>query len=399
MNTLIINPPFLEPYRPPISCAILAEVSKQEGHNVEVLDLNIDLYRKVGSKSFSDYKNEYFFGSNTELKNKVHSLVVNILLNHMKDKKYDWILISCFGDWEYPITEYLCKILKSKTSAKIVGGGPGLDKFGLLLVEDNILDFHVKGEGEIALKKLFQGETSYPGINGIPPKQIDDIENLPVPTYDYFDLSKYEWLLDDPDFFIYGSRGCVRHCTFCNIELYWPKFRYRSGASIANEMIKNYEQYGVKNYYFTDSLLNGNLKEFRSFLDIMSKYKYGREFRWGGYAIVRPKSQHPKELWDQMEAGGGSFMVVGIESGVDRIREDMKKKFTNDDIDWHLEQSQRIGLQNNFLLISSWYNETYDEHLEYLKMFSRWQRYAADGTPLRIKGIATAVILIKEQGE
>ena len=58
----------------------------------------------------------------------------------------------------------------------------------------------------------------------------------------------------------------------------------------------------------------------------------------------------------------------------------MKKNFSNDDIDWHLEQSQRIKLQNIFLMITSWHSETLAEHEEYLKIFPRWQRYAVDGT-------------------
>ena len=383
MKTLIINPPFLEPHRPPISCAILAEVSKQEGHDVNILDLNIDLYRHFGADSFLNLQTEYLFGSSEEVTNTIHNFIIRKLNYHFKNHNYDWILISCFSNWEYALTVFICKHIKTLTNAILVGGGPGLEgegNDGYKLVKENILDFHVAGEGEIALKELFQGNVNYPGINGKPPVQIDDIEGLPLPNYDYFDLNKYEWLRGAPDFFIYGSRGCVRKCTFCNVEQYWPKFKYRSGVNIANEMIKNYETHGVKNYFFADSLLNGNLKEFRSFLDTLSNYSDAKDFSWGGYAIVRPKNQHPKDLWDQIGASGGKFMSLGIETGVDRIREDMKKKFTNDDIDWHLEQSQRIGLQNVFLMIPSWYNETYEEHLEYLKIFPRWQRYAADGT-------------------
>ena len=218
------------------------------------------------------------------------------------------------------------------------------------------------------------------GINGVPPIQIEDIENLPLPNYDFFNLDDYDWLLDKPDIFIYGSRGCVRKCTFCDVVGYWPKFRWRSGASIADEMIMNYEKYGVQNFYFADSLLNGNLKEFRIFLDRLSNSQYQKKFRWGGYAIIRPKNQHPAHLFDQIEAAGGHFWSIGVETGVDRIRLEMKKHFTNDDIDWHLEQSQRIKLQNLFLMIPSWYSETLEEHEDYLKIFKRWENYAVDGT-------------------
>jgi hypothetical protein len=145
-------------------------------------------------------------------------------------------------------------------------------------------------------------------------------------------------------------------------------------------MIMNFEKYGVQNFYFADSLLNGNLKEFRIFLDTISRSSYANKFKWGGYAIIRPKKSHPQELFDQIQAAGGHFMSIGVETGVDRIRLEMKKHFTNDDIEWHLEQSQRIKLQNLFLVITSWYSETPEEHQQYLDIFPRWQNYAVDGT-------------------
>lgn len=145
-------------------------------------------------------------------------------------------------------------------------------------------------------------------------------------------------------------------------------------------MIMNYEKYGVHNFFFADSLLNGNLKEFKIFLDKLSSSSYTHKFRWGGYAIIRPKKSHPAELFDQIQSAGGHFMSIGVETGVDRIRLEMKKHFTNDDIEWHLEQSQRIKLQNLFLMITSWYSETLQEHEEYLKIFKRWQNFAVDGT-------------------
>jgi hypothetical protein len=145
-------------------------------------------------------------------------------------------------------------------------------------------------------------------------------------------------------------------------------------------MIANYEKYGVQNFYFADSLLNGNLKEFKIFLDKLSSSSYQNKFRWGGYAIIRPRKSHPAELFDQIQSAGGHFMSIGVETGVDRIRLEMKKHFTNDDIEWHLEQSQRIKLQNLFLMITSWHNETLQEHNEYLKIFQRWQNFAVDGT-------------------
>jgi len=391
-QTLVINPPFLEPHRPPISCAIVAEVARLAGHNVTVLDVNIDLFQLVGHTKFLDLQTDYLFGDRLTSDH----FLVNFIQQSLAKANvagYDWILISCFSDWELETTKQIARYCREHSLAKIVVGGPGVQVEGRQMLTEGSVDYYVLGEGEIVLKELFAGNDTYAGINGRAPIQIDDVENLPLPNYDFFDFSKYDWLLDDPDVFIYGSRGCVRKCTFCDVASYWPKFRYRTGKSIADEMIMNYEKYGVRNFFFADSLLNGNLKEFRYFLDRLSRFDDAKKFHWGGYAIIRPRNQHPAELFDQMQAAGGKFLSVGVETGVDRIRLEMKKHFTNEDIDWHLEQSQRVHIQNMFLMITNWYSETLAEHHDYLKIFERWQNYAVDGTIFGMAAAPTLTVL------
>jgi hypothetical protein len=380
IKSLIINPPFLEPHRPPISCAILAEILEKQNHYVTVKDFNIEIHNKLGSNTFHDLQIKI----TTDQDQQSVRLLTDMIewqLSTIEINSYDWILLSCFSFWNLEPMRKICQAIRSKTNAKIIIGGPGVEyeNAGLEILNQGLVDFCIYGEAELTLPRLVNGDTTAPGVNGIPPEQIIDIENLPLPNYKYFDFSAYDWLLDDPDVFIYGSRGCVRKCTFCDVAKYWPKYRWRSGQSLANEMISNYEKFGVKNYFFADSLVNGNLKEFRTMCELLANYKEGL-FRWASYAIVRPKSAHSVELFDLIKASGGKFWSIGIETGVDRIRFEMDKKFTNDDIDWHLEQSQRIGLQNNFLCIGTWPSETLDEHHEYLRMFKRWQNYAVDGT-------------------
>jgi hypothetical protein len=404
-KSLIINPPFIEPHRPPISSAILAEIFRLEGFEVTILDLNIELFHLLGNDKFHNTQVSYTNSLSTQEELDYLESFNNKFLNNDTTAEYEYISISCFSYWNLKMVEDICQHLKKFYQGKIIVGGAGLeqDNFGKKLYDQRLVDHYVYGEAEIALPKLLTGELDYPGINGIPPVQIEDIENLPLPNYGYFDLSRYDWLLDKPDVFIVGSRGCVRKCTFCDVEHYWPKFRWRSGKSIADEMISNYEKYGISNYYFSDSLINGNLKEFTVFCERLAKYNPGL-FNWAGQAIVRPREHHPAEMFDMIKAAGGTVWSIGVETGVDRVRYEMKKKFTNEDIDWHLEQSQRIGLQNLFLMIPTWPTETHEEHLEYLKMFKRWQNYAVDGTIYGVNisttlGISEKTPLKKQEGQ
>ena len=50
MKNLVISVPRLEIHRPPISTAIVAEVIKTHGHEVEALDLNCELFHYLGNR-------------------------------------------------------------------------------------------------------------------------------------------------------------------------------------------------------------------------------------------------------------------------------------------------------------------------------------------------------------
>lgn len=392
MKALVLTPPFLEPFRPPISGAIIAEVMRLNGYEVTAVDLSIEFYRDYGSKVFEE-TSQHFQGYITATVDTT-AMIQEFMQKHLPEESlssYQMILISVFSKLEQEFTVRLLEHIRPLTEAKIVLGGSGVkvhrwafnnsSNFGQEMRDAGLADHWVEGEGELALVELLNGNYGYPGIDGNVPKQIDDVEALPLPNYDFYDLSKYEFLTPGRrEVFIYGSRGCVRNCTFCDIAHFWPTFRYRSGKSIAEEMIRNYENYGVTDYYFADSLFNGSLKAFREFLTVITSYPQRVNWQWSGFAIIRNKKQHPPELYDMCREAGSSNWVVGVEHAVERIRFDMRKPITNDDCEYHFEQSERANIKNTVLLIPYWPDETLEEHIEYTQMFTKWQRYVASGS-------------------
>lgn len=388
MKTLVITPPFLESFRPPISGAIICAVAREAGHDVTAWDANIKAFNKLGGEKFYEMMLQF---NGLQPIDPDNDSVLDGLLEDFDYRGYDYILISIFSQYEIECARRILHILKRRNiESEIVLGGPGVElnfdlekdkKFGQEMLSLGLCTHYVVGEGELALKEIFAGNDQYPGVNGRLPVQIDDVDSLPFPDYDYYDRSEYNYLHpEEPDLFVYGSRGCVRKCTFCDVAHYWPSFRYRSGRNIAEELLGYWERYGVKNFFFTDSLINGSLKSFRELHESLAKMQGLPKLHIAGYAIVRPKNQHPKEMFDMMASTGTHLWSIGIEHGSDAMRMDMRKKFTNEDIDWHLEQSERIGLSNHWLLMPNWVNEKAEHHQEYLDMFRRWRRYVATGT-------------------
>jgi radical SAM superfamily enzyme YgiQ (UPF0313 family) len=83
-------------------------------------------------------------------------------------------------------------------------------------------------------------------------------------------------------------------------------------------------------------------------------------------------------------AAGGVEFYVGVETGSDKIRWVMYKKFTNEDVTYHLEMFKKYKITCMFLMISGYITETKQDHLDTVSMFKRWQKFVASGTIIGI---------------
>jgi len=399
MKNLVISVPRLEIHRPPISTAIVAEVIRAHGHKVQALDLNCEFFHYLADRQtyygYDEVWDRHRPLTFYELKNIIR-FIKTIALVRMKE--YDRYFISVFGGSGHVFTELLCKFIRKYLPGKfIVLGGQGAftiniagkKSFGLQMKKKKLCDLYLVGEGEHTVRQVLDGNLHGPGISDENPAQINDLDSLPFPNYGFYQLDRYDYLAGDKEVFMVGSRGCVRRCTYCDVARYWPKYRYRSGKNIASEMVKHYELHGVTNFYFTDSLVNGSMKAFNDMCEELAKYnsQHKAGFNWRGQFIFRPKNQLPKDHFATVAAAGGKEFYVGVETGSDKIRWEMDKKFTNDDIDFQLEEFNKHGLHAFFLMLIGYVTETIDDHKDTLKMFKRWQKYVATGT---IRGIDLA---------
>jgi len=400
MKNLVISVPRLEIHRPPISTAIVAETIRLAGHEVEAMDLNCDLFHFLANRQTYYNYDEIWDRHRNPTLSETKNIVRFIKSKFKKMDKYDQYWISVFGSSCTLFTNIFCRLIRKHLKNKIIIiGGQGVQDmdivekgniFGEKKKKAGLCDLYLAGEGEVVVKQVLQGIRQGPGINNVNAIQINDLDNLPYPNYSFYDLDKYDYLQTNKEVFIVGSRGCVRRCTYCDVARYWPKFRYRSGQNIADEMIKHYEQHGVNHFYFTDSLINGSMKAFNDMCDTLAKYNsdHSAGFSWKGQFIFRPKNQLPTDHFATVAAAGGKEFYVGVETGSDKIRWEMDKKFTNEDIDFQLEEFNKYGINVFFLMLIGYVTETLEDHHDTLKMFKRWQKYVATGT---IKGIDLGV--------
>lgn len=371
--------------------AMLKGCLSRHGYTSKILDLNNNL-----EEMYKDDPNTLtalgnFFMSYEAFNSSVFAEAEKCIdkwAREIVDLKPKWLGISVFTYNSTKATRLLALYVKKlDSSIKIVIGGAGITNdyaFTDFLYNAKIIDAYVRGEGEIALIELMKGNYNYPGINNIPVKQIDDLASIPFPDYSDYEIMSYtnsKGLVGLP---ITGSRGCVRKCTFCDINVHWPKYRYRPGKNIADEFKYQIEKHGVNFFKFTDSLVNGSLKAFKEMVYELAEYRKSlpddKKFYWRGHFIIRGKAQMPPQLFDKMKESGAELFYIGVESGSPRVRDHMKKGFTEDELDYCMEQVNRVGIKVRVLVIVGYPTETLEDFEMTVKMFDRYKPYLDNGT-------------------
>lgn len=183
---------------------------------------------------------------------------------------------------------------------------------------------------------------------------INDINSLPIPMFDDFNLSLY----DEISLPILGSRGCIYKCTFCSETVLWKRFRFRTGRSIFAEFKLQYFLTGVKSYYVVDSLINGSIPELENLCDRLIAAKL--PLYWGGKVSIR--KEMTRELLQKMRLAGCRNLDYGIESGSPKIIRDMKKGFKLPTASQVLKDSAEVGIDVGIFMMVGFPTESAEDY-------------------------------------
>lgn len=392
-DIIFLTLPRLELRSPITAPAILKACVENAGFKAHCIDLNVDLWHRLDSKKFG----HVWFDTDLSFRHedKFNAFWIETLLPYaqdwvqdLKNKNPRWVGITIFSQRSRWIALYLCRLIRQEMPhCKIVIGGPFVSQVGPKFFAEGAIDAYVIGEGEEAIVDVLNGRLDCPGINGKPPVQMGDMDRIPIPNYDDYDFSKYPKTWPDPRvkdegkmgseyIYITGSRGCVRKCDFCDVQSIWPKYRFRSGESIALEMKVQNNKYGIKNFLFTDSLLNGSVKQLEDLCHSLVKFREQGEMtdvQWQGQFIARPEFHMKDSVYQLMRKAGLFFVSIGVESGSEKVRNDMKKMFDNSALDYTFKACAKHNIQMAWLLLVGYPTETEEDFQETLDMLDRYQ--------------------------
>lgn len=395
--------------RIPAAPAILQSAIELEGFTAKSIDLSIDFFNNQCNKNVEQYNTlASVFRPTNELHPSGAREAAEAWVKHsiLKIKEYapKIIGLSVFTNFQHSAAYMLAlAIRKELPDAKIVLGGFGINinSSGLAWIpEIRKIDvikpfFQLMTEKKLCDQVIFSSDSPIEKfvnfvknffcipINNESKILDKNIYTSPLPNYNDYKFNDYLWNqgIALP---ITGSLGCVRNCTFCDIRGQFGNFKYRRGKEVAEEMIELKKRYNTTYFEFTDSLVNGSLKAFREWLEIIAEYNdksnEAEKIKWFGQYICRPQKHTPSDIYSLMKRSGVINLIIGVESGSNEILAAMRKNMTVEDVYDELEQFQKNDIKASFLILSGFYNETYNRFLETLKFIVNCAPYIAAGT-------------------
>lgn len=410
-NVALLSLPKQDLVRAPGALAILASACEEFFIDYKVYDFNLWLNRNVSVDIWNSINDNWEsvspFAQSTQSWYQEFIKQLKIYVDQLEKHNHDLISISVFSDISAHcaielIKEINCRPMRNATAIVIGGSGiraslPEYNSQALCqaLLDQKLIDYFIFGEGELSFRSLLKKQSLYPGINNYDAEQIENLDQFPWPSYKKISPYDYRYVAH-PEIVITGSRGCVRKCTYCDVARYWPKFRFRSGENIAAEMYHYYKTLGISNFEFSDSLINGSLKQFKAMICALLDYqKQDPNFKisYKGQYICRQSSHMNSQDYRDLKQSGCDYLYVGVESFSQRTRFEMDKKFTNEDLDFHLEMCGRVGIKNSLLMMVGYPTETEDDHRQNIEWLKKNQKYAQAGTiAMIVFGYTTSIL-------
>lgn len=350
-------------------------------HNIDsvALDLNIHVANFIASHPNKQKIADFFFSQivHPEVIDDIHYLI-NYCATEIAKRQPTIIALSLLIYSCQIFTRWLCASLRYKCpTARIVIGGTGIknfiadnnNNFCLQVKQLKLIDDYISGDGDLSFAEYVKGNYTYPGINSEQWQPMPDLNQMALPDFSDYNFDQYSKDVIP----VNDTRGCVKNCEFCDVIEYWTKFQFRSAENIFAEMLSQIKKLNRYRFSFRSSLVNGNMKEFKKLLDLIAEHNLShpesQQISWEGYFIVRSKTQHPEDLWKKIKITNGT-LLIGVESVVQRIRNQLGKTFLDEDLDYQLAIAQKYQVPLVLLLIVAYPTETFEDY-EFTKQWFR----------------------------
>lgn len=396
---------------PPMATAYLSTYLHKKNYDVSVFDFNLDFFKSTPNSKRNLFNGNQFnawFPEGNFRQNILEGLgferFADSWAKRIIDEKID---IACFSTYysNYLSSLMLAQKIKQLDKNKIIiFGGPEADRYenGYEFIKKDFVDIVVIGEGELTLEKIIEvisNKSKIKNIKGILCKEggnlydnkggeIEDIDKIPFPTFEDFNLSDYTSRDMLP---ILASRGCIKCCKFCSSWPFW-KYRCRKAEDIFEEVRYLKNRYAVNKFDIIDASINGDIEQLNKLCDLFLQEKIN--IYWGGKVFVR--LEMTKEFLEKMYLAGCRWLSYGIESGSQRVVEDMGKNFDVRLAHEVLKNTHKLKMNVATFFIIGYPIETRRDFLETLWFIIKNRQYIGSISSGQKCGIPNNSILFRQ---
>jgi len=226
-------------------------------------------------------------------------------------KKVDNSLTTDVILWNAKALGRISHMLSSKYSVPFIIGGAAVSSLDTTgpLVHPNM--HVVQNYAESYTKELTQA------LSTTPKQDIPYLVNNSVYDNTEFKDSQIYWtdtdLIEPNDWLpIEVARGCAFNCAYCNYPRRGEFESYRHAESMREELIRNYEKYGVTKYMLVDDLYNDSKDKVRYLYDhVWSRLPFKPE--WTSFMRLDMFWSDPESA-EIVKASGARYGGFGIET-------------------------------------------------------------------------------------
>jgi anaerobic magnesium-protoporphyrin IX monomethyl ester cyclase len=362
---LLIQPPSPRiNFTIPLGLAYLAAVIKNKGWQIKVIDATAP-YSHYGSK-----------GVLKEV-DKFNPQVVGLTVN------------TLFCGFAYDLIREL-----KKKKVVVFAGGP----HATLLPEEVLkqgADIAIRGEGEETVTELmeyFAGRQGLEGIKGIsflredkviinnPARPlIEDLDTLPFPAKEVFDVSAYA--RNDFELWRYAgmitSRGCIGRCNFCCREVFANKYRTRGIENVLAEINYLHQTHGLETFNFLDDIFTADMKRGHLFCEAVRE-RLNFDF---SFNCITRFDRVDRPLLIKMKEAGCASINYGVESANPATLLRLNKTETIEEMveKIHLTKEAGIDCSINFMWGYPW--ETAEEMQNTASLMRRLSKEVSEIMP------------------
>ena len=384
INILFIYPNTFGMNMIPQAMALFSSILKKEGHKVEIFDSTY-------------YAVDYGIDSDGTQMDKLAVIPFNMEDRGIRIKDTSWkddlkkqverfkpnlIALSTTEDmWELGV-KFLHEIknYKIKNKIPVIAGGVFPTFAPEIVSKEELVDLVCVGEGENALVDLckkIQNNQDYSSVTNLwfkkngkiikknPISKPVDINKNPIIDIGLFERNRLYRPMGGKIYKMFPvetNRGCPYTCRFCNspdqMALYKREstggyFRKKNIDLVSKELKHFKEDLGVEyNYFWADTFLAMNKREFEEFCDMYSEIKVPFWFQ------TRPETVTEYNMKKLAEVGLDRISF-GVEHGNEKFRaEVLDRRWSNEKIIEKLKLPRRYGIKYSVNNITGFPKET-----------------------------------------